>query len=152
LVIGYLFAWTVIGIDPLPRPLPSLARLGLLLAAMPCDIVFGAALINTRTVIGNGPSAANMYSALALPWVPSPLTDQHTAGLIALAVGEVSLLLAIAALIARWHHLDHTANPDGHEGLLTALGQRNTAVTRRAGLDATTDGSAGPGSVTKQPR
>lgn len=152
LVIGYLFAWTVIGIDPLPRPLPSLARLGLLLAAMPCDIVFGAALINTRSVIGNGPSAANMYSALALPWVPSPLTDQHTAGLIALAVGEVSLLVAIAALIARWHHLDHTANPDGHEGLLTALGQRNTAATRRAGLDAATGGSAGSGSVTGQPR
>ena len=152
LVIGYLFAWTVIGIDPLPRPLPSLARLGLLLAAMPFDILFGAALINTRTVIGNGPSAANMYSALALPWVPSPLADQHTAGLIALAIGEVSLLLAITALLARWHHLDHTENPNGHEGLLSTFGQRNTAAVRQADLDTETGGAAGTESVTGQPR
>jgi cytochrome c oxidase assembly factor CtaG len=39
LVIGCLFAWTVVGADPTPEPAPALIRLGLLLVAMPFDVV-----------------------------------------------------------------------------------------------------------------
>lgn len=106
LVIGYLFAWAAVGVDPPPRPMPNLARLGMLLAAMPFDIVFGAMVMTTGRVIGNGPAGANMYSALALPWVPSLLADQHLAGGIALAIGEVTLLAAMAALLLRWNRID----------------------------------------------
>lgn len=106
LVIGYLFAWSVVGVDPTPRPLPALARLGLLLAAMPCDILFGATLITSRSVVGNGPAGANMYSALALPWVHSLLADQRTAGELALLIGEAALEVALIALVVRWADLD----------------------------------------------
>ncbi|HEX7662615.1 MAG TPA: cytochrome c oxidase assembly protein [Pseudonocardiaceae bacterium] len=116
LVIGYLFAWAVIGVDPTPRPLPALARLGMLLAAMPFDILFGALLISTRQVIGNGTAGANMYTALALPWVSDLLADQRVAGEIALGLGEVSLLLAIAVLALRWHEMDDAADIAGPTG------------------------------------
>lgn len=127
LVIGYLFAWPTIGVDPAPRPMPTLARLGMLLAAMPADIIFGAVLMTTRHVIGNGPAGANMYSALALPWVHSLLADQRLAGGIALAVGEASLLVALVALLLRWQQLD-TA-PDsvglaGYDSMLAELARR----------------------------
>lgn len=113
LVVGYLFAWLVVGVDPAPRPLPNLARLGLLLAAMPADIVFGAMVISTNRVLGNGLAAANMYQALALPWVPDLLADQRLGGILALVLGELVLFAMMAVLLARWTRLDDL--PDGSE-------------------------------------
>lgn len=106
LVVGYLFAWPVVGVDRAPRRLPNLARLGMLLAAMPADILFGAMVIGTDRVIGNGIAASNMYEALALPWVPDLLGDQRLAGLLALVLGELTLLVMMGALLARWSRLD----------------------------------------------
>jgi putative copper resistance protein D len=108
LVAGYLFAWPVLGIDPLPRPLPGLARLGMLLAAMPFDTVFAAVIMTTRTVIGNGPAGANMYQALALPWVPGLLADQRIAGEAALGIGELVLFVAGFVLLLRWFRAGQT--------------------------------------------
>lgn len=104
--IGYLFAWPVVGLDPTPRPLPTLGRLGMLLAAMPLDIVFGALLTTTNQVVGNSLTSGNMYSALALPWVPDPRADQFLAGELALLIGEVSLLVAVVVLLLRWKRID----------------------------------------------
>lgn len=110
--IGVLFAWVTVGVDPGPRPLPVLARLGLLLAAMPFDAVFAAMVTNTTRVIGNGPAGANMYSSLALPWtVRDLLGDQHVAGAVALGIGELALLVAVAALLARWAGVEALTGP-----------------------------------------
>ncbi|WP_020496033.1 cytochrome c oxidase assembly protein [Sciscionella marina] len=106
LAIGYLFAWPVAGADPTPRPLPTLGRLGMLLAAMPLDIVFGALLTSTDRIIGNSLGGGNMYTALALPWVPDLRADQFLAGTLALLIGELSLLIAVVALLVRWKSID----------------------------------------------
>lgn len=108
LVVGYLFFWPLIGLDRAPRPLPNLARLGVLLAAMPADILFGALLITTDRIIGNGVGAANMYQAVALslPWLEDLHAVQRVGGIIALIVGEVTLFVALAALLGRWNHVD----------------------------------------------
>lgn len=121
LVVGYLFAWLVVGVDPAPRPLPNLARLGLLLAAMPADIVFGALVIGTGRVLGNGPAAADMYQALALPWVPDLLADQRLGGILALVLGELVLFAMMAVLLARWTRLDDVPDGAGQGGYRTAL-------------------------------
>jgi putative copper resistance protein D len=113
LVVGLVFFWPIIGADDPPRPLPNLARLGMLLAAMPFDSVFAAILLTTRTVVGNGPAGDNMYQSLALPWVPSLLDDQHVAGLLALIIGEATLLIAIVALLAKWSSLDERGDDAG---------------------------------------
>src|SRR6185437_14503274 len=41
LLVGYLFYWAIIGIDPGPRRLPYPARIGLLFAVMPFHAFFG---------------------------------------------------------------------------------------------------------------
>lgn len=110
LLIGYLFFWSVIGVDAAPGSLPNLARLGILLAAMPADIVFAATLINTHRVIGNGTAAANMYQALKLPWVSNLLADQRLAGVLALVIGELTLFVVMAALLLRWSQIDTTSD------------------------------------------
>lgn len=117
LLIGYLFAWPVVGVDPTPRPLPTIGRLGMLLAAMPADIVFGALVIKTGLVIGNGPAGGNMYSALALPWVRDLAADQRLAGELALLIGEVSLLVAIVALLLRWKQIDRETDEQANVAL-----------------------------------
>lgn len=113
LLVGLVFFWPIIGVDDPPRPLPNLARLGMLLAAMPFDSVFAAILMTSHTVVGNGPAGDNMYQSLALPWVPSLLGDQWTAGLLALIIGEASLLIAIIALLVHWSSLDERGDDAG---------------------------------------
>jgi putative copper resistance protein D len=123
LVVGYLFLWPVIGADPAPRPLPNLARLGMLLAAMPADLVFSVVVMNTDTVIGNGVAGSNMYQALGLAWVPDLLADQRLAGAIALVLGELSLFVVLAALLARWNSVESAADgsaPGGYPAMLAA--------------------------------
>ena len=119
--IGYLFAWSACGVDATPGELPAPARLGLLLAAMPMDIVFGATVLSSRTVLGDGPGSADLYSSLALPWVPDLLADQRAAGVAALVLGEAALLVAAVALVVRWRryaeHSDDLAVAFGHTRL-----------------------------------
>ncbi|HEY2701646.1 MAG TPA: cytochrome c oxidase assembly protein [Pseudonocardiaceae bacterium] len=113
LIVGALFFWPIIGVDDPPRPLPNLPRLGMLLAAMPFDSVFAAILMTTPTVVGNGAAGDDMYSSLGLPWVSSLLGDQRAAGLLALIIGEASLLIAIVALLTRWSSLDDRSDDAG---------------------------------------
>lgn len=124
LVFGYLFAWVVIGVDRLPRPMPNLARIGLLLAAMPAQVVLSALMMNTERVIGDGPAGANMYTALALPWVPDLLADQWLAGVIALVICEITLFAALVVLVARWREMDEDTDSGFDETpLLTAVAE-----------------------------
>jgi putative copper resistance protein D len=119
---GLLFAWVVIGVDPTPRRLPNLARLGMLLAAMPSDTVFAAILLTTHRVVGNGDAGDNLYRSLALPWVHSLLSDQRVGGVVALAITEVSLLAAVVVLLSRWSGVD--ADADAEQAMLDRFRQR----------------------------
>ena len=134
LAVGYLFFWVVIGTDPAPRPLPGIARLGLVLAAMPADIVFGALLIGTHRIVGNGPASSNMYQALALPWVSDLAADQRAAGLIALAIGEVTLAVVLVALLTRWTRDDGTGFAS-YERLARDLAAAPDSIAARAGTE-----------------
>lgn len=104
LVVGYLFYWPVIGIDPAPRRLPPLGRLGMVFASMPFHAFFGVILMSMQTVIGQ-----NFYRSLALPWVTNELSDQHLGGGIAWAAGELPLLIVMLALLAQWARTDERA-------------------------------------------
>jgi putative copper resistance protein D len=124
LVVGVLFAWVVVGVDPTPRRLPNLARLGMLLAAMPADTVFAAMLLTTRGVVGNGAAGDNFYQSLGLPWVRDLLADQRVAGVIALVVTEVSLLAAVVVLLLRWSLVDSAVDADVERAMVDRLRQR----------------------------
>ncbi|RKT55164.1 cytochrome c oxidase assembly protein [Saccharothrix australiensis] len=101
LVSGYVFYWLVVGVDRAPRPLPHLARLGLLFAVMPFHAFFGVTLMNTQAVI-----AETFYRQLSLSWVPDLLTDQRLGGGIAWATGEVPMLVVVIALLHQWAAAD----------------------------------------------
>ncbi|MEV0043786.1 cytochrome c oxidase assembly protein [Nocardia rhamnosiphila] len=97
LVVGYLFYWAIVGIDPGPNRLPHLGRLGMLFAIMPFHAFFGVVVMSTATVIGG-----RFYTNLQLPWGIDLLADQHAGGGIAWVSGEVPVLLVVGALLTQW--------------------------------------------------
>jgi cytochrome c oxidase assembly factor CtaG/putative copper export protein len=101
LLVGYLFYWPVIGVDPAPRKLPPLGKLGLMFASMPFHAFFGVILMNDQTVIGE-----SFYRSLQLPWVDNLLADQRLGGGIAWASGELPVLLVLIALLVQWARAD----------------------------------------------
>lgn len=134
LLVGYAFFWPIIGIDPAPRRLPHLGKLGLLFASMPFHAFFGIMLMNSAEVVGGG-----FYRALALPFVPDLLADQQLAGSMAWASGEVPLVVVLVALLVQWaraddrdaRRTDRRADADGDADLVAY----NAMLSRMGGRD-----------------
>ncbi|TDV38758.1 cytochrome c oxidase assembly protein [Actinophytocola oryzae] len=101
LLVGYIFYWPVIGIDPSPRRLPHIARLGMVFASLPFHAFFGVILMSMQTVVGE-----QFYQRLGLPWTADLLSDQRLGGGIAWAAGELPLLIVLVALLIQWARAD----------------------------------------------
>lgn len=101
LLSGYLFYWVVIGIDPSPRRLPPVAKLGIVLVSLPLHAFFGVILMGTKSILGE-----KFYSNLALPWRIDLASDQHMGGAITWATGELPLLVVMIALVIQWSRSD----------------------------------------------
>ena len=136
LVVGYLYYWVIIGIDPAPRRLPYPAKLGILLAALPFHAFFGLALMSSHEAL-----AAPYYRSLSLPWVPDLVADQRLGGAIAWGATEVPLLIVLIALVAQWSRSDERAGKqadrrkdergdpdlDAYNAMLSVLADRDAA-------------------------
>ena len=105
LLVGYLFFWGIIGIDPGPRKLPFLGRLGLLFAVMPFHAFFGIATMTMTTAMGE-----QFYRFVGLPWLSSIQSDQHLGGAIAWGSSELPVILVVVALVAQWARQDRRAS------------------------------------------
>ncbi|MCW2661867.1 MAG: hypothetical protein JWP83_3019 [Mycobacterium sp.] len=101
LLSGYLFYWVVIGVDPTPRPIPPLAKVGVVFASLPLHAFFGVVLMGTRKVLG-----ADYYRSLGFSWHTDLLGDQRLGGGIAWAAGEVPLVIVMIALLMQWARSD----------------------------------------------
>jgi putative copper resistance protein D len=101
LITGYLFYWGIIGVDPGPRRLPFVGRLGLLFAVMPFHAFFGIATMTMTSAIGG-----TFYGNVNLPWVSSLTNDQHLGGAIAWGSSELPVIVVVVALVAQWARQD----------------------------------------------
>ena len=101
LLSGYIFFWVVIGIDPAPRRLPFMAKLGMVFVSLPLHAFFGVVLMGAKTVL-----AEDFYRSLKLEWHTDLLGDQRLAGSIAWATGELPLVIVLIALLIQWRRSD----------------------------------------------
>ncbi|AKK27149.1 cytochrome c oxidase assembly protein [Mycobacterium sp. EPa45] len=101
LITGYLFFWGIIGIDPGPKRLPFIGRLGLLFAVMPFHAFFGIATMTMTSVLGG-----TFYRSLHLPWLTSLGDDQHLGGAIAWGSSELPVIVVVIALVVQWARQD----------------------------------------------
>jgi len=101
LMSGYLFYWVVIGIDPTPRQVPPLGKIGMVFASIPLHAFFGVVLMGMPAVLGE-----RFYRSLQLPWHTDLVGDQHLGGSIAWAAGEIPLVVVMMALLIQWQRSD----------------------------------------------
>ncbi|MEY2447235.1 MAG: hypothetical protein QOH79_711 [Acidimicrobiaceae bacterium] len=95
LLVGALFAATLLAIDPIPHPLPHGARLLAVLLAVPFHAFIGVALLTART-----PLFPDVYPAL---------DDQRSAAAVLWSSGEL-LTLAVAGIVfAQWWSAEQRA-------------------------------------------
>lgn len=144
LLSGYLFYWIVIGVDPTPRPIPPLAKVGVVFASLPLHAFFGVVLMGTRRVLG-----ADYYRSLGLSWHTDLLGDQRLGGGIAWAAGEMPLVIVMMALLVQWarsddrtaRRLDRAAERDddaelvAYNAMLAELARRDTPKRSRQPAD-----------------
>ncbi|MFZ5850365.1 MAG: cytochrome c oxidase assembly protein [Actinomycetota bacterium] len=96
-LVGALWFWPMLGLDPLPARPPYPLRLLAVLVTLPLHAWLGIAIMSGTTVL-----AADWYAELGRTWGASPLADQRTAGGIMWASGDLVALLLLAVLFAQW--------------------------------------------------
>lgn len=117
---GLLFFHVIIGVDPNPKRVPHLMRIVILFAAMSIHAFFSVALMSSTTLLDGG-----YFAQLNRPWSSDLLADQHLAGSIGWAMGEIPILLALVATFILWVRDDsHEAKRiDRNAERLAAMGQ-----------------------------
>ncbi len=101
LVSGFLFFSVVIGIDPVRRTVGHLTRIGMVCAAIALQAVFGALLMSMPTIRGE-----RFYRSLQLPWRTDLSGDQQLAGVFAVTVGLLPLVVVLAAVLIQWRRTE----------------------------------------------
>ena len=101
LLVGTLFYYVIIGVDPAPRALVPIARFGLLLVTLPFHAFFAIAIMSSNRVFAN-----DYWTTIDRPYATDLLHDQYVGGSIAWALGEVPLLVVMIALFAQWIRSD----------------------------------------------
>lgn len=96
-LVGSLFFWPLVGIDPVPGRVAYPFRLLLLVLTLPFHAFLGVTIMNQETLIGG-----SWYPSLPMAWLPDPAADQHLAGGILWGSGDLVGLVLVAVLFTQW--------------------------------------------------
>lgn len=96
LIVGCLFFWPLVGIDPLPGRLPYPLRALLMFLSTPFHTVLGLTVMQSAELLGG-----DWYPSLGLAWT-NPFDDQRVAGGILWAAGEFVAVTMLGALVFQW--------------------------------------------------
>jgi putative copper resistance protein D len=96
-VVGSLFFWPLVGVDPVPGRVAYPFRLMLLVLTLPFHAFLGVTIMNQETLIGG-----SWYPSLPMAWLPDPAADQHLAGGILWGSGDLVGLVLVAVLFTQW--------------------------------------------------
>ncbi len=105
LVVGSVFFWAVIGLDPVAWRIPYGFRLLLVLLTVPFHAFLGLALYSS-----DQPIAADYYAETARPPGSSVLADQQTGAGVMWIVGDAIGLIAGTVVLAQWMAHEDRAN------------------------------------------
>ncbi|CAN5544725.1 hypothetical protein BH20ACT2_BH20ACT2_05550 [soil metagenome] len=101
LVVGALFCWSAVGIDPVHWRLPHGTRALYVLLAVPFHAFLGIAIVSATAPLADG-----FYADVTRTWGPDVLADQRIAGGFLWAVGDLFGLVAGAVVVGRWMRAD----------------------------------------------
>lgn len=101
IISGYLFAMTLVGVDPIPYRLPYAGRLITLIAVMAMHAFFGIAIM-----MQEGLMVAEWFGSMGRTWGPTPMEDQYIGGGIAWSIGEIPTLILAITVAIQWSRDD----------------------------------------------
>jgi len=138
LLSGYLFFHVIIGVDPNPRKVPHIVRIIILFAAMSIHAFFSIALLSTSSLLDGG-----YFASLHRTWNTNLLADQHLGGSVGWAMGEIPILIALAATFIQWvrddsreaNRIDRAADRADAMGENDELAEYNRRLASLAALD-----------------
>lgn len=95
---GFLFCWSVLGVDADRRRTPHALRLLAVALTVPLHALLGLAL----QAGADRPLAAEVYGAVERAWGGSPAADQRTGAAVLWGVGEVWGLVLVVLVALSW--------------------------------------------------
>jgi cytochrome c oxidase assembly factor CtaG len=104
---GFVFFWTLLRVDPVPKAYPYLVSLWITGAEVVGDAVLGLAVIADQNLI-----AGQYYHAVAYPWGPSLATSQVLGGGTLWIFGDLVGLPFLAAMLIQMIREDESEAKD----------------------------------------
>ena len=96
-LVGTLFFWPLVGIDPVPGRVGYPFRVLLVVLTLPFHAFLGVTIMGQETLIGG-----SWYPDLPMDWLPDPADDQHLAGGLLWSSGDLIGLVIVGVLFAQW--------------------------------------------------
>ena len=100
-LIGCLFFWPLMGIDPIPGRISYPARMMLVVLTLPFHAFMGVTIMAQKRLIG-GSWYPELHEGPMGAWLPDPHVDQKLAGGILWSTGDAVGLVFFAVLFAQW--------------------------------------------------
>jgi putative copper resistance protein D len=96
-LVGSLFFWPLVGVDPVPGRVSYPFRMILIFLTLPFHAFLGTTIMDQEELI-----AGEWYNSLPMDWLPDPAADQHLAGGILWGSGDIVGLLFFGVLFVQW--------------------------------------------------
>jgi putative copper resistance protein D len=100
-LVGCLFFWPLMGVDPVPGRIGYPARMLLVALTLPFHAFMGVTIMAQRRLIG-GDWYPDLHQGPMGAWLPAPHADQNVAGGILWSSGDAVGLMFFAVLFAQW--------------------------------------------------
>jgi putative copper resistance protein D len=97
ILVGALFFWPLLGLDPVPGRVIYPFRLMLTFLTLPFHAFLGITIMSSTTLI-----AEDWYTSFGRAWPPSPLHDQYIAGGLLWGSGDLVGLFFFGVLFVQW--------------------------------------------------
>ena len=131
-VVGMLFFWPIVGIDPVPGRVGYPLRMLLVVLTLPFHAFLGVTIMGQEALLGG-----DHYRALradpAYAWLPDAIDDQHLAGGILWSAGDLIGLVLFGVLFVQWvrSSMKEAAREDRRLDLLEARARGSGAPGER---------------------
>lgn len=97
ILVGALFFWPLLGLDPVPGRVIYPFRLIMTFLTLPFHAFLGITIMSASTLI-----AEDWYTSFDRAWSPSPLRDQYIAGGLLWGSGDIVGLIFFGVLFVQW--------------------------------------------------
>ena len=100
-LVGALFFWPIVGVDPLPGRVAHPFRVLLTVLTLPFHAFLGVTIMGQEALLG-GDHYPSLHDGPMGSWLPDPAADQELAGGILWGAGDLVSLVIFVILFVQW--------------------------------------------------